>query len=339
MRPALPTLGLLLLASGAPALAQVAELPDMVVQARRLDAARNAISPTLGANVSNLKRGEIEALPQGADAPINQLLLQFPGAVQDSFGEIHVRGEHRNLQYRLNGVTLPEGIQGFGAFLDGRAVSSLSLLTGALPAQFGYRTGAVVDVTLRSGASDPGGWISAYGGSFGTFQPSAGYAGVWNGWDVFATGSFRQSRQGIEPPTAARDPIHNRTDQLRGLVHVSRLLDDTTRLSVIAGASANRFQIPNNPGQAVEFPVGGDFDSGRLRARQWERNQFGVVALQGSRAAFDWQVAGFTRNSSTHFVPDPAELAFNGIASDVRRRSTAYGVQADGAYQIGRAHV
>ena len=84
----------------------------------------------------------------------------------------------------------------------------------------------------------------------------------------------------------------------------------------------------------MEFPIAGDFDSGRLRARQWERNQFGIAALQGSRAAFDWQLAAFTRNSSTHYVPDPAELAFNGIASDVRRRSTAYGVQADGAYRL-----
>jgi outer membrane receptor protein involved in Fe transport len=329
----LPALGAVMVCLAAEA-QEVVELPAMVVEARRLDEARNSISPTLGANVSTLKRENIENLPQGADAPINQLLLQFPGAVQDSFGEIHVRGEHRNLQYRLNGVTLPEGIQGFGAFLDGRSVASLSLLTGALPAQFGYRTGAVVDVTLRSGANGPGGWVSAYGGSFGTFQPSAGYAGVWGGWDVFATGSFRQSRQGIEPPTAAREAIHNRTDQLRGLVHVSRRLDETTRLSFIGGASANRFQIPNNPGQAVEFPVPGDFDSGGLRARQWERNQFGVVALQGSRGAFDWQVAGFGRNSSTHYLPDVNELAFNGVASEVRRRSTAYGVQADGAYRL-----
>jgi outer membrane receptor protein involved in Fe transport len=337
MRPAVPSLGLFLVGAW-PAFAQVAEILDTVVQARRLDAARESISPVLGAQVSTLKRGEIEGLPQGADAPVNQLLLQFPGVVQDSFGELHVRGEHRNLQYRINGVTLPEGIQGFGAFLDGRAVASLSLLTGALPAQFGYRTGAVVDVRLRSGASDPGGWASLYGGSFNTFQPSVGYAGVWRGWDVFATGTFRQSRQGIEPPTASRDPIHNRTDQLRGLVQVSRLLDDTTRLSVIAGASANRFQIPNNPGQPVEFPVVGEFDSGRLRARQWERNQFGVVALQGSRNAFDWQVAGFGRWSSTHYVPDLNELAFNGVATEVRRRSTAFGVQADGSYRVSERH-
>jgi len=325
-----------------PALAQnAAEVPDTIVQAQRLDEARNTISPTLGANVSTLNRRSIDGLPGGLDTPINQLLQTFPGVVQDSFGEIHIRGEHRNLQYRINGVTIPEGIQGFGAFLDARGVRNLSLLTGALPAQFGYRTGAVVDVNLISGASNPGGWVSAYGGSFNTFQPSAGYAGVHGGWDVFATGTYRESLQGIEAPTGSYNALHNRTNQLRGLVSVSRLLDDTTRLSFIGGASANRFQIPNSPGQTPGFPVDGqtDFSSATLGARQWERNTFGIIALQGSREALDWQVAGFGRRSSVNYLPDErGELAFNGVASNVRRQSTAYGLQADAAYQLNAAN-
>ncbi len=317
------------------AAAQEATLPEMVVEARRLDEARSRISPTLGAAVSTLDRKAIEALPLGADAPLNGLLLQFPGVVQDSFGEIHIRGEHRNLQYRINGVTIPEGVQGFGAFLDARAVARLDLLTGALPAQFGYRTGGVVDVTLRSGARDPGGWAGVTAGSFGTVQPSAGWAGMVAGWDVFATGTWRQSTLGIEAPTARQPPANGFTEQARGLFSVSRVLAPETRLSVIGGASANRFGIPANPGQPAEFGAG---DSALLRARQWERNQFGIVALQGTRGAFDWQVAGFGRNSTTHYLPDANELAFTGVATDYRRRSAALGVQADGAWRLNDRH-
>lgn len=330
-RHALPALLLLPIAAAA----QEVTLPEMVVEARRLDEARTRISPSLGANVSTLDRKAIESLPLGADAPINGLLLQFPGVVQDSFGEIHIRGEHRNLQYRINGVTIPEGVQGFGAFLDARAISRLDLLTGALPAQFGYRTGGVVDVTLRSGAADPGGWVGVTGGSFGTLQPSAGWAGVVRGWDVFATGTYRQSTLGIESPTADQPPRNGFTEQARGLVAVSRLLSPDVRLSAIGGASANRFGIPANPGQPAEF---GEGDSARLRARQWERNQFGILSLQGSSGAFDWQVAGFGRNSTTHYLPDPNELAFNGVATDYRRRSAALGTQADGAWRLNERH-
>jgi hypothetical protein len=52
---------------------------------------------------------------------MNQLLLpQTPGVVQDSYGGIHVRGDHGNLQYRINGVVIPEAISGFGQALETR---------------------------------------------------------------------------------------------------------------------------------------------------------------------------------------------------------------------------
>ena len=34
---------------------------------------------------------------QGEDAPFNQTILRFPGVAQDSFGQLHLRGEHANL--------------------------------------------------------------------------------------------------------------------------------------------------------------------------------------------------------------------------------------------------
>ena len=59
-------------------------------------------------------------IPQGENAPLNQVLLQAPGTAQDSFGQIHLRGEHANVQYRLNGVELPEGLSVFGQALTER---------------------------------------------------------------------------------------------------------------------------------------------------------------------------------------------------------------------------
>ena len=146
-------------------------LPDLVVQGQRAAAARQEVAPSLGARATLVDRETIEALPGGAGQPLNQVLLQTPGVVQDSFGEIHIRGEHRNLQYRLNGVALPESLSGFGQVFDARALRSVSVLTGALPAQFGFRTNAVIDLETRSGALDPGGAIGLYGGSRGTLQP------------------------------------------------------------------------------------------------------------------------------------------------------------------------
>ena len=56
----------------------------------------------------------------------------------------------------------------FGQALETRFAHSLSLITGALPAQYGFRHSAVVDITTKSGTTDPGGQITIYGGSRST---------------------------------------------------------------------------------------------------------------------------------------------------------------------------
>jgi hypothetical protein len=103
--------------------------------------------------------------------------MQAPEVAQDSFGQFHVRGEHNGLQYRLNGIILPEGISVFGQSLDPRLISSMTLITGALPAEYGLRTAGIIDLKTKSGVIDPGGSVSIYGGSHGTVEPSIIYGG------------------------------------------------------------------------------------------------------------------------------------------------------------------
>jgi outer membrane receptor protein involved in Fe transport len=352
--PSLPPLPrrvapLLLLAAFAPfpGTAQTAEqpapveLPEVVVDAQRAQAARQEILTRFGAREYQIDRPTIENLPVGANQPLNQMLLQMPGVVQDSFGEVHVRGEHRNLQYRINGIALPESLAGFGQFFGVRGLSAVSLLTGALPAQFGFRTNAVVDMEARSGLLDPGGSIGVYGGSHGLIQPHATWAGAIGGWDIMATGDWLQSNQGIENPTSSRTAQHDRTEQIHGLFSAARQLDDTTRLTIIGGTSLNRFEIPTRSGIPSQFTAFGvsEFDSNNLNARQWERGWFGVAALQKHLGDVDLQLAAFTRYSSIHYVPDTlGELVINGVASDTFRSSLAIGSQLDAAWRVNPDH-
>src|SRR5438270_10917464 len=128
---------------------------DVEVIAKQLDIARQQIEPRLGANVYDFNRQAIETQPQGENQPLNQLLLQAPGVVQDSFGQVHVRGDHANLQFRLNGVQLPEGINVFGQALETRLANSVALITGALPAQYGLRTAGIIDIQTKPATLAP----------------------------------------------------------------------------------------------------------------------------------------------------------------------------------------
>jgi hypothetical protein len=70
---------------------------------------------------------------------------------------------------------LPEGLEGFGHEFDSHFIASATLLTGALPAQYGLRLSGVVDITTKSGADLNGVEAGVYGDSFGTIGPYFDY--------------------------------------------------------------------------------------------------------------------------------------------------------------------
>ena len=152
---------------------------------------------------------------------------------------------------------MPEGVSGLGPFLDTNFIGSMSLLTGALPAEYGLRTAGVLDITSRAFAT-PGGEVSLYGGSRQTFTPSFDYGGSVGNSEYFVSARGNWNGLGIENPTPGLNAIHDQTQQGKFFGYASTLLDESTRFSVISAASYSAFQIPNNPGQT---PLG-DFRSG-----------------------------------------------------------------------------
>ena len=224
---------------------------DLASDNTKFDMQRDNLSPRFGASSFDMNRAFIETLPQGTDAPINSVLLQAPGVAADSAvnGDIHVRNEHANVQYRINGIILPDGISGFGHVLDTSFVGSLALITGALPAQFGLRTAGIVDIQTKSGnALVPGGNVGIYGGSFGTLTPSFDYGGRSGNTEYFVTGRGFTSNLGIENPTDSQNAIHDRTYQGNFFSYTSTVLDPHTRVSTIFGNTTNTLPDPEQSG-------------------------------------------------------------------------------------------
>ncbi len=312
----------------------------------KLEAARSQIVPNLGATAYTVDQTQIQQEPQGDNAPFNQILLRMPGIAEDSLGQLHLRGEHANLQYRINDVLLPEGVTGFGAELDPRFVDSLQLITGSLPAQYGFRTAGIVDIQTKSGAFDNGGEAGVEGGSYETVRPSFEYGGADGKFNYYFDGSYDHNALGIENPTPASNAIHDRTNQYHAFSYLSYLLSDESQVSAMFGVSYGQYQIPNSPGQpAGTAPDGvtpwlsGSFDSSNLNENQTEQNYYAIAAYQKSAGDVDLQLAGFGRFSGVHFTPDPTgDLFFNGVSSDVNRRLFSTGVQGDMSDQLNSTH-
>ena len=181
-------------------------LPPIVVTAQRLDEGRSRIQTQTGASTYTIDAAAVAATPGGDNTLLNQVIMQAPEVAQDSFGQFHVRGEHNGLQYRINGIILPEGISVFGQSLDPRLIASMSLITGALPAEYGLRTAGIIDITTKSGIEMPGGALSMYGGSHGTVQPSFNYGGGAGSFSYFVSGDFLRNDLGIESPDGSSNP-------------------------------------------------------------------------------------------------------------------------------------
>ena len=340
------------LASSAGAFAQVADqagasVPTIVITSQHLNEERSRIDTQTGASTYTFDSTTIQSEPGGDNVQLNQVMLQIPDAAQDSFGQLHIRGDHNGLQFRLNGVILPDGISFFGQTLPPRLISSLKLITGSLPAEYGLRSAGIIDLTTKSGALEPGGSLSLYGGSHGSVEPSFGYGGSSGANTYFVTGDLIRNGLGIESPDGSSTPLHDHTKQYHGFGYFEHVLDDTNRLAFFIGSSDTRFQIPNRVGAlASEIGPGltvngqSDFLSNDLDENQREITHFAALSLQHSDGALTVQTSFIARYSSLDFSPDPqlGDLLFNGISQDAYKRDVAYGLQSDGAYTLTDTH-
>ncbi len=158
----------------------------------QLDEARSQIVPSLGATVYSINQQNILNQAQGDNVPFDKLVLRLPGVSEDSAasGNFHVRDEHANVQYRINDVLIPESIVSFGSQFDTQFADHVDLITGALPAQYGFRNTGILDIHTKSGAFNPGGDVEIYGGSYETVRPSFEYGGSEGKFSYYLSGNY-----------------------------------------------------------------------------------------------------------------------------------------------------
>ncbi len=326
---------------------------EIIINARRLDAARASVDASLGAATYALSNDTIESRPGGETTTISQVLLQAPGVAQDGSGKLRLRQSQGALEYRINNVALPDGLTDLGESLSPRIAAKIELVAGALPAQYGLNAGGVVRITTKDGVYLAGGQAELYGGSRGEIQPAFEYGNSTGRTNFFVSGSMVRSDYGLASPDGSATPLHDRTRQFDGLAYLDHLLDPQTRVALIAGFSDERFELPNLYGlDAATATIGpvsflrplvldgtSHFASEARDARRHEINRFGVLSLQHSTERATVQIAGFVRHSVARLDADSAgEVLFTGAGRTTRDAVTSAGLQLEGAYELADAH-
>ena len=321
---------------------------DLDVVAKQLNEARIRIEPKIGASTYTLSQPAIQDLPNGSNTPIDDAILQMPGVDQDNAANsgLHVRNEHLNVQYRIDGVILPDGVSFFGQDLSTRFVDSMQLITGALPAQYGLRTAGIIDIQSKSGLFQRGGSVTLTGGSHGTANPSFEYGTSVDGYNFFFSGDYLDTQEGVQNITGKYNAIHDHSEQTHDFAYLEKILDPNNKLSVMVGEFNAQFQIPNNPGQptfggitAINGTPITAFNSASLNEHQTEGTQFGAVSFLHSKGPLDLQISLISKYSFLDYHPDLlGDLAFNGIGETAERTSWANALQAESSYRLNSDH-
>jgi len=290
-------------------------------------------------------------------APTNttsQILQQsIVGAARAPTGEVHIRGQHAEYTYYVDGVPVPSGISGsLNELFDPQVVNQIAFQTGGWDAEYGNKNAAVVNINTRIPSGGFHWDVSGSGGSFQTGVPaktqstngqSLTFSTNSGKWGFFASGSRQQSDMRREPvvfDTAnnAVENFHNIGTDVFGFAKLQYSATDQDVVNIEVNRSRTRFAVPFDSVEGViddhQQDVNGFVNVG------W-RHQLGVENLELGKAS-EIFLGGFFRDGSLAYKPgltDSATFTFPGdtnkyIIAEDRNFRTA-GVKVD--YTV-RAH-
>ena len=132
---------------------------------------------------------------------LQSLVSTTPGWNTENDGLMHIRGVDDGTLYVVDGC---QPRTGWTACLPARSIpmpfTSLEVITGNIPAEFGDRSGAVVVIQPKSGFNTPlNGTLSLGDGSFDSKDISTTLGGGTKQWGLFFAGSGHQSDRFLDP--------------------------------------------------------------------------------------------------------------------------------------------
>ena len=268
-----------------------------------------------------LTRKEIESLPRGNNIDLPDLLATIPSAAQGALKQVHIRQDHANVLFRIDGVPIPDTVTTtFTDVLTPRAWERADIILGGLEAQYGNRTAAVIDITGKSGTKPGFGSLQLFGGSNQTLTPSFEYGGtIGEKFRYYVLNSYTTTNRGIDPPTLGHSVFHDQSERNQSYLRGDYQHDNHNAFTWLFLSSVAKYQIPTSPGLDVNQDV-----LGLLRAQnsgfspvasqavnefQKENNQYGHMAWRHDiNASNFFSLSAYARHTQAIFNTDPQNV-------------------------------
>jgi len=277
-----------------------------------------------------LSHKEIETLPRGNNNDISDVMLTVPSVVYGALKQTHIRQDHANQQFRIDGIPIPDTVTGqFADIVPPRAWERADIILGGMEAQYGNKTAVLVDITSKSGTRPGSGSLQMFGGSNETVNPSFEYGGtVGDKFRYYVLNSYVTTNRGIEPPTLGKTNFHNQSEKNNTYLRGDYQLDNRNNFSWIFLNSAGKFQIPTTPGLVANpavlalLPGFTPVASQAVDQSQKENSQYTQLVWRHDLNATSFLSLGtYFRSGYANFKTDPLNaLAY---ADDVNEATTA----------------
>jgi len=243
-------------------------------------------------------------------APTNttsQILQQsIVGAARAPTGEVHIRGQHAEYTYYVDGVPVPAGISGsLNELFDPQVVNQIDFQTGGWDAEYGNKNTAIVNVTTRIPSGGFHFDASSYVGSFNTNGQAMNASTNAGKWGFFVSGAHQATDMRREPVVfdTLRNAVgnfHNNGSDLFGFAKAQYVASDRDVINVDVNRSRTRFAVPFDSSVGIiddhQQDVNGFVNLG------WRRRVgAGTSSEQGSASELFTGV--FYRDGSLNYAP------------------------------------
>jgi outer membrane receptor protein involved in Fe transport len=278
----------------------------------------------------SVSRKDIETLPRGNNNDVFDVLLTVPSVAYGALKQTHIRQDHANQQFRIDGIPIPETVTGaFADIVPPRAWERADIILGGMEAQYGNKTAMVLDITSKSGTKPGFGSFQMFGGSNETVNPSFEYGGtIGEKVRFYLLNSYVTTNRGIEPPTLGKTNNHNQSEKNNTYLRGDYQHDNRNNLSWIFLNSVAKYQIPTIPNLEANPDVlallSGFTPNASQSVDQFqkENNQYSHLVWRHDVNASNFFSLGFYfRRGVADFHTDP----FNALAyaDDVNTAQTA----------------
>lgn len=289
-----------------------------------------AIQYKASSETYQLSRKDIETLPRGNNNDVHDVLMTVPSVVYGGLKQTHIRQDHANQQFRIDGIPIPDTVTGaFADIVPPRAWERADIILGGMEAQYGNKTALVLDITSKSGTSPGFGSAQVFGGSFNTVNPSFEYGGaIGEKVRFYVLNSYVTTSRGLEPPTLGYTNNHNQSEKNNTYLRGDYQHDNHNSFSWIFLNSVAKHQIPTIPNLETNsdvlalLPGFSPSTSQSVNQYQKENSQYSQLVWRHDLNASNYFGLGlYFRRGVADFTTDP----FNALAyaEDVNSAQTA----------------